>query len=818
MIENLIIFLFLSGKECQRIFDCLVNNKPNTPSSIGSTPRDPRNGTQATPETPRGHLDPRRLSLERSNSVVETPSSSISTPSFAPSDGHSQFSAFQEQATPHDPNNPHFQIPEQPPPPPPPPPPQERVAHGMNSAALQQQYEQLKLYAEQQQMSYPGQTVDGVPHTPVADMFAQPALLGPEGYAMPQTPSVSAAPGQQPMYGHQQLPGQMNSHDIAAINYQNIQPFPAQSVNPQGYIPQEHAVPNQADVQGFPAHGQAFEPSAAPAQPHQPHHAQLQQHPPQPSKKQSFGSRSESYHSQRDNSQDSYQSRSFQSHSEKGHRHSNQSSSKRYNEDRGKGRYDYDEDRSKKWDRKDRQDFRSNKRYDRQRYKSQDRSEEEEEEGSRYHHKDYHSRGTGHYRSKDSDQDGRHRHDSYSQKYRRGYEEDEDKEYESGRSSKYGSKSKGYDKKYSESRTQKDDYHDRRRNKGRDDEGNSGDCFEKWRCPTGTETAVKVEEEEVEETLKFDKWTCPTEAIPPVEPTVETEKFEPWRPPKVEEPVQSPEEELPFEDWQCPPGEEPPPGTEPLVLPNQPLPPGTEEAPGNSHAKGEDSSEEADDLAQSLDTRIEKLLQSSQGPMAFAGFRLEDSGNAGKNNSTSGNSLQPPGVEEPVFSQSEESVRTSDAETSGKYPESDEHWNRLRPDQQGRIDQVDNQWSSQHPPHPSSVPHPRMEVLKGGPSATDPYHSMPHSTPTPPGSRHSRSGTPSIEQKVPQSVEMLISKQLANLRNYDQQIASRGTSPVSDLARDRSQTSTPGIEDQYSMHQVRGSLILFNFYCEKKKN
>nr|XP_054749083.1 histone-lysine N-methyltransferase SETD1A-like isoform X2 [Lytechinus pictus] len=823
----IIVQIDAGGKECQRIFDCLSANKPSTPSSVGSTPRlDPRNGTPlSSTDTPRTHSDPRRLSLERQPSTVtDTPASSISssTPGFMPPESQTNFPAFAEQPVQQfqgisDP----YQMPEQPSQ-------QDVLMHSMNSVTLQG-YEHLqKVYAAQQaaqqQAGYAQQHVEQIPHTPTAEMYAQqtPAQVQ-AGFTMPQTPSVPPVPDQHMLYGHQQHPAVLQ--DPSAVNFQASQPYQAQSMNVQGYNAHELPVQNQTEMPGY---------SSSSAVDNSKQYQKVDHS--QSSKKQNYMGQGDLHHTHAEESQDSFHSRSYQSHSGRGHRHSGQSgskqydddrgskgidddrgskrfdddrSSKRYDDDRGSKRYDdergstrydnkgskrYDDDRSKKWDHRDRQDYRSNKRNERQRYRSQDYSEEDNDDGASYRQKGHRH---GHYRSRDSGD--RHRNDdSYHKKsYHKRDEKEED--WDSHQSHRAGFRSRGYDKKYSDTRTYRDDHRDKRKNRdyGKED---GDEQFSKWRCPTMEDQEVKVKEESYE----FAKWESPAEKpLPPV-PIRETSTFDQCHPPGEEAASVSPEDVSPFEEWQCPPGEEPPPGTMPLVLPSQPFPPGVQEATKDVDKASQSEAEETDEFALSLDTRIEKLLKSSQGPMAgFPGIQLEDSSNAGNNDSTT--TLPPPGTEEPTFSQSEESVRTSDPETNTNYVKQEEQWGRYRQEQLPRTNQVEHQWAPGHMPHshiPDPIHHPRLDHLKPSPSSNGAF-AWQRSTPTPPG-RQSASATPPPPQgKMSQGVELLISKQLANLRNYDQQIASRDVSPISDVMRDRSQTSTPGIEDY---HMQRGQM------------
>lgn len=811
--------LITAGKECQRIFDCLVADKPSTPSSVGSTPRvDPRNGTPLSgPDTPQKHNDPRRLSLEKQSSVVtDTPASSVSssTPGFMPPESQGSFPAFAEQPVQQfqgmpGPNDPQFQMPEQPSQ-------QDMLMHSMNSVTLQGYEHMQNVYAAQQaaqlaqqaqQAGYAQQHVEQIPRTTAAaGMYAQqtPVQQVQEGFTMPQTPSVPPVPDQHLLYGHQQHP--VIPQDSSAVNFQATQPYQTQPMNVQGYSAHELPIQNQTEMPGYSSSG-AVDNSK---QYQKVDHAQS-------SKKQNYMARGESHHAHSEESQESFHSRPYQSHSGRGQRHSNQSGSKRYDEDRGSKRFDDDrslkrydddrgskryDDRSKKWDRRDRQDYHSNKRNERQRYRSQDNSEENDEDGGSNRQKD-HRRGN--FRSRDSSD--RHRFDdSYHKKSF--HKKDEEDEHESSRSHRAGSKSRGYDNKYSDSRTYRDDHRDKKKTREYDKE-ESGDHFAQWRCPSMKDQEVKPKEESYE----FKKWEIPKGKTLPPAPVRETNKFDQCHPPGEEPPSTSPEDVSPFEEWQCPPGEEPPPGTMPLVLPSQPFPPGVPEAPipsVDADKVSQSEGEDTDSFALSLDTRIEKLLKSSQGPMAgFPGIQLEDSGNAGKNSSTT--TLPPPGTEEPTFSQSEESVRTSDPETNTNYLKPEEQqWGRYRQEQHPRTDhQVEqHQWAPGHLPHshvPDPVHHPRLDHLKPSANGNDAF-ARPHSTPTPPG-RQSASATPP-PGKMSQGVELLISKQLQNLRNYDQQTASRDTSPISDVMRDRSQTSTPGIED-YHMHRVNKYLLHF---------
>eukprot|EP00057_Strongylocentrotus_purpuratus_P027370 XP_011681844.1 PREDICTED: histone-lysine N-methyltransferase SETD1B-A [Strongylocentrotus purpuratus] len=786
----IIVQIDAGGKECQRIFDCLVADKPSTPSSVGSTPRvDPRNGTPLSgPDTPQKIMI-QGACLWRNNLLYQG-----SFPAFA----EQPVQQFQGMPAP---NDPQFQMPEQPSQ-------QDMLMHSMNSVTLQGYEHMQNVYAAQQaaqlaaqqaqQAGYAQQHVEQIPRTTAAaGMYAQqtPVQQVQEGFTMPQTPSVPPVPDQHMLYGHQQHPA--ISQDPSAVNFQATQPYQTQPMNVQGYSAHELPIQNQTEMPGYSSSG-AVDNSK---QYQKVDHAQS-------SMKQNYMARSESHHAHSEESQESFHSRSYQSHSGRGQRPSNQSGSKRYDEDRGSKRFDDDrgskrfdddrgskrfdddrgskrydddrgskryDDRSKKWDRRDRQDYHSNKRNERQRYRSQDNSEENDEDGGSNRQKD-HRRGN--FRSRDSSD--RHRFDDSYHKKSFHKKDDEEDEHESSRSHRAVSKSRGYDNKYSDSRTYRDDHRDKKKTREFDKE-ESGDHFAKWRCPTLKDQEVKPKEE----SYKFDKWEIPKGKSLPPAPVRETNKFDQCHPPGEEPPSTSPEDVSPFEEWQCPPGEEPPPGTMPLVLPSQPFPPGVQEAPlpsveadKVSQSEGEDT----DSFALSLDTRIEKLLKSSQGPMAgFPGIQLEDSGNAGKNSSTT-TTLPPPGTEEPTFSQSEESVRTSDPETNTNYMKQEEQWGRYRQEQHPRTDhQVEqHQWAPGHLPHshvPDPVHHPRLDHLKPSANGNDAF-ARPHSTPTPPG-RQSASATPP-PGKMSQGVELLISKQLQNLRNYDQQTASRDTSPISD--------------------------------------
>ena len=191
------VFVLSPGKECERIYDCLASGKVSTPSSISTTPRDPRHSGSVpnTPDvmTPRGQMDPRRASLEGRSSSQDA-------------------FAFQDPQTPGG-------IP------PPPPPQPQYSGPGMDGPAtpgLSGSFHGMKVHdagMQGQQMQYGN--------------FGQPML---------------------DQYGHPQYPGGMNaSKDMQQQGYPHQGNYPASADHTDGYQDPHHGW-DQRYQQGHDAH------------------------------------------------------------------------------------------------------------------------------------------------------------------------------------------------------------------------------------------------------------------------------------------------------------------------------------------------------------------------------------------------------------------------------------------------------------------------------------------------------------------------------------------------------------------------------------